>query len=178
MHFDGSKTKIGLGARIVLTSPKQDQLRYVLQIHFSASNNVSEYEALIHGLNVAKDIGIRRIACFGDSDLVVQQSSRNWDALDANMALYRFHVQKMSGFFDGCEYKHIPCLENEAADILSKLESSRQAIPPGISLNHLRIPSIKPSPDSKSIFIPKKESEVAPMNVDVGCVWEDPGTAW
>ena len=50
MHFDGSKCKIGLGAGIVLTSPKQDQLRYVLQIHFSASNNVAEYEAVIHGL--------------------------------------------------------------------------------------------------------------------------------
>ena len=99
MHFDGSKTKVRLGARIVLTSPKQDQLRYVLQIHFSASNNVAEYEALIHGLSVAKDIGIHRIACFGDSDLVVQQSFGNLDALDANMALYRFHVQKISDFF-------------------------------------------------------------------------------
>ena len=116
MHFDGSKCKIGLGAGIVLTSPKQDQLRYVLQIHFSASNNVAEYEAVIHGLNVAKDIGIRRILCLGDSDLVVQQSSGNWDALDANMALYRFHVQKISGFFEGCEFKHIPRAENEAAD--------------------------------------------------------------
>lgn len=77
MHFDGSKTKIGLGAGVVLTSPKNDQLRYVLQVHFAASNNVAEYEALIHGLNVAKEIGIRRIECFGDSDLVVQQSSGN-----------------------------------------------------------------------------------------------------
>ena len=178
MHFDGSKCQIVLRAEILLTSPKQDQLRYVLQINFSASNNVAEYEALIHGLNVAKDIDIRRIACFGDSDLVVQQSSGNWDAHDANMALYRFHVQKISGFFEGYEYKHISRLENEAADILSKLGSSREAIPPGISLNHLRTPSIKPSPDSESIFIPKQESEVVPMNVDVGCIWEDPETAW
>jgi hypothetical protein len=109
---------------------------------------------------------------------VVQQSSGNWDALDANMALYRFHVQKISGFFEGCEYKHIPRLENEAADVLSKLGSSRDAIPPGISLNHLRVPSIKPSPDSESIFIPKQESEDVLMNVDVGYIGEDPGTAW
>ena len=52
----------------------------MLQIHFAASNNVAEYEAVIHGLNVAKEIGIRWIECFGDSDLVVQQSSGNWDA--------------------------------------------------------------------------------------------------
>jgi hypothetical protein len=59
MHFDGSKTIHGLGAGIVLSSPKNDQLRYVLQIHFAASNNVVEYEALVHGLKVSKDIGIR-----------------------------------------------------------------------------------------------------------------------
>ena len=57
MHFDGSKTKDGCGADIVLTSPKNDKLSYVLQIHFAVSNNVAEYEAPVHGLKVAKEIG-------------------------------------------------------------------------------------------------------------------------
>src|SRR3954466_9478633 len=104
MIFYGSMLRNGLGARIVLTSPKKDQLKYVLQIHFAASNNVAEYEALVHGLKMAKEIGIRQILCFGDSDLVVQQVLGHWDALDANMALYRFHVRKSSGYFDGCEF--------------------------------------------------------------------------
>jgi len=134
MHFDGSKTKTGLGARVVLTSPKKDQLKYVLQIHFAASNNVAEYEALVHGLKVAKEIAIRRILCFGDSDLVIQQVSGLWDALDPNMALYRFHVQKISGYFEGCEFHHVPRVENEVADMLSKLGLTRQAIPPGVAL--------------------------------------------
>jgi ribonuclease HI len=60
----------GLGAGVVLTSPKGDKLQYVLQMHFRASNNIAEYEALVHGLKMAKQIGIRRILCFGDSDLV------------------------------------------------------------------------------------------------------------
>jgi ribonuclease HI len=72
MHFDGSKMIHGLGVGIVLTSPKNDQLRYVLQIHFVASNNVAEYEALVQGLKVSKDIGIHRIMCFADSYLVIQ----------------------------------------------------------------------------------------------------------
>ena len=93
MHFDGSKMKSGLGAGVVLTSPRGDQLHYVLQIHFAASNNVAEYEALVHGIKLAKEIGIRNIECFGDSDLVVQQCTANWDAKDANMASYRFLVQ-------------------------------------------------------------------------------------
>ncbi|XP_073363059.1 uncharacterized protein [Aegilops tauschii subsp. strangulata] len=41
-------------------------------IHFAASNNMAEYEALVHGLLLAKEIDIRRILCYSDSDLVVQ----------------------------------------------------------------------------------------------------------
>ena len=116
MHFDGSKMHTGLGADIVLTSPKGDKLKYVLQIHFAASNNVAEYEALIHGLWLAKELGIRRILCYGDSDLVVQQSSGDWDAKDANMVSYRFLVQQLSGYFEGCEFLHVPRNDNEQAD--------------------------------------------------------------
>lgn len=73
MHFHGSNMKSGLGAGIVLTSPKGDKLNYVMQIHFATSNNVVEYEALAHGVRLAKEISIRRILCYGDSDMVVQQ---------------------------------------------------------------------------------------------------------
>src|SRR3954451_25036778 len=53
MHFDGSKLLNGSGAGVILQSPKGDKLHYVLQIHFKATNNMAEYEALIHGLRVA-----------------------------------------------------------------------------------------------------------------------------
>ncbi|KAK1616864.1 hypothetical protein QYE76_022381 [Lolium multiflorum] len=142
-----------LGASVVITSPKGDRLDYVLQIHFDASNNVAEYEALIHGLKLAKEIGVCCILCFGDSDLVVQQASGEWDAKDANMASYRFHVQQLAGIFDGCEFHHVPRANNEAANALSNIGSTRQAIPPGVALQHLRKPSITPSPDSDSIFV-------------------------
>jgi hypothetical protein len=108
MNFDGSKMLGGLGAGVVLTSPKGDKLQYVLQMHFRASNNVTEYEALVHGLKLAKEIGIQRILCFGDSDLVVHQVSGEWDAKDANMAFYRFYMQQLCGFFEGYEFHHVP----------------------------------------------------------------------
>ena len=59
----------------MLSSPKGNRLCYALQIHFAASNNVAEYKALVHGLRLSKELGIRRILCYGDSDLVVQQCS-------------------------------------------------------------------------------------------------------
>jgi ribonuclease HI len=154
MNFDGSKMRGGLGAGVVLISPKEDKLFYVLQIQFTASNIVAEYEALVHGLKLAKEIGIRRILCFGDSDLVVHQVSGDWDANDTNMASYHFYVQQLCGFFEGCEFHHIPRANNDKADQLSKICSTRQVIPAGVSLEIILKPSIKQSPESGSICVP------------------------
>src|SRR4051812_38469882 len=75
------------------------------------------------------------------------------------MASYRFLVQQLSGYFEGCEFHHVPRANNEAPDALSKLGSTRQAIPPGISMEHIKKPSIKPSPESESIFISETDLE-------------------
>jgi ribonuclease HI len=155
MNFDGSKMLGGLGAGVIFTSPKGDKLQYMLQIYFHASNNVAEYEALVHGLKMAKEIGIRRILCFGDSDLVVHQVSGEWDAKDANMASYRFYVQQLCGFFEGCKFHHVPRANNDEVDRLSKIGSTKQDIPAGVSLEIIRKPSIKPSPESGSIYMPE-----------------------
>jgi ribonuclease HI len=154
MNFDGSKMLGGLGAGVILTSPKGDKLQYVLQMHFRMSNNVTEYEALVHGLKLAKEIGIRRILCFGDSNLVVHQVSGEWDAKDANMASYHFYVQQLCGFFEGCEFHHVPRANNDEADRLSKIGSTKHDIPAGVSLEIICKPSIKPSPESTSIYMP------------------------
>ena len=50
MFFDGSKMLNGAGAGIVLVSPRKDEMRYILQIYFPATNNEAEYEALLYGL--------------------------------------------------------------------------------------------------------------------------------
>jgi ribonuclease HI len=151
MKFDGSKMHGGLGAGVGLTSPKGDKLHYVLQIHFTASNNVAKYEALVHGLKLAKEIGIQRILCFGDSNLMVHQVLRDWDAKDANMASYRFYVQQLCGFFEGYEFHHIPKANNDEADQLSKIGSTRQVIL--VSLEIIHKPSIKLLLESSSIHV-------------------------
>ena len=123
LHFDGSRQIGGSGASVVLRSPKGDKLSYVLQIHFKATNNVAEYEALLHGLHIARDLGIDRIQCFGDSDLVAQQVSSAWEAKDPRMALYRATVDELAKCFYGYEVQHIKREENDAADTLSRLGS-------------------------------------------------------
>ena len=115
----------GSGAGVILTSPQGDKMRYVLQIHFTCTNNVAEYEALLHGLRVAKEMGVSRIKCYGDSDLVVQQTMGTWDANDPNMAAYRRLVDQVGGHFAGMELEHVDRRKNEAADALSRFGSRR-----------------------------------------------------
>ena len=76
------------------------------------------------------------------------------------MASYRFLVQKISGYFEGCEFLHVPRADNDQADALARIGSTRQAIPSGIALQCLLKPSVKPSPESDSIFVPPPPEDV------------------
>ena len=71
MYFDGSLKLEGASARILLISPKDEQLKYVLQIFWEVSNNEAEYEALLHGLRLAISLGIKRLLVYGDSLVVI-----------------------------------------------------------------------------------------------------------
>jgi ribonuclease HI/transposase InsO family protein len=133
----------GSGAGVVLKSPKGDTMCYVLQIHFNATNNVAEYEALMHGMHIAKDLGVTRLLCYGDSDLVVQQLDGTWDAKSPTMAEYRRTIDEFGRAFQGFEVKHIKRDENEAADALARMGSKRSKVPSDIFLEHLYEPSIK-----------------------------------
>jgi ribonuclease HI len=59
MYFDGSYTLKGAAAGVVLIPPECDMLKYVIQIEFSATNNIAEYEGLITGLRLAKELDIQ-----------------------------------------------------------------------------------------------------------------------
>lgn len=60
-----------LGGGVAHISPRGDKMSYVLQIHFADSNNVAEYEGLLHGLHITTSMGIECLIFHGDSDLVV-----------------------------------------------------------------------------------------------------------
>jgi ribonuclease HI len=59
IYFDGALNLEGAGAGVFLIYPQGEQLKYVLRIHYKASNNGAEYKALIHGLRIAVSLGIK-----------------------------------------------------------------------------------------------------------------------
>jgi ribonuclease HI len=58
MYFDGSLMKTGVGTGLLFVSPLRVHMRYIIRLHFPASNNVAEYEALVTGLRIAVELGV------------------------------------------------------------------------------------------------------------------------
>ena len=111
MYFDGSKRKEGAGAGVVLVSPKGDRMMYALWMNWKdASNNEAVYEALIHGMKMAKICGATRIMIYGDSNLVVQQTMKECDAPSENMAAYRELYNRLEGEIGRASCRERVCL--------------------------------------------------------------------
>jgi ribonuclease HI len=143
MYFNGSKRVQGAGAGVVLISPQCDKLKYVLRMSFpQASNSEAEYEALLHGMKMAKACGATRLI-FGDSNLVVQQVMNRCDAISENMTAYKNLYYYLEGTFDGCEVSHVSRASNEEADNLANIGSQCLPIPPGVFWEEIIERSIK-----------------------------------
>ena len=72
MFFDGACSKEAAGVAVFLVSPTQECIHLSFKLTFQVTNNIAEYEALILGLNVAKEMGIKGLKVFGDADLIIQ----------------------------------------------------------------------------------------------------------
>ena len=131
----------GLVARVILVSPKRGKFQYVVRLHFPASNNIAEYEALISGLRIAMDIGATRLYVYGDSKLVIDQVMKNSNCESPLMDAYCQEVRKLEGKFRGMELHHIPRKKNPDADALAKMAAERKPTPSGVFVNDLNAPS-------------------------------------
>jgi ribonuclease HI len=161
MYFDGALNLEGTGAGVLLISPQGEQLKYILQIHYKASNNGAEYEALIHGLRIAVSLGIKRLLAFGDSKVVIEQVNKEWDSVRDTMDAYSTEIRKLEGHFEGIEFQHVPRNNNVAANVLSKLGSRRALVPADVFVQDLRKPSIKIL-DPDNLELPQQDQTSAP----------------
>jgi ribonuclease HI len=73
----------------MLISPKGGRLLYVIWLHFRASNNVMEYEALVSDLRIIAKLGVQWLYIRGDSELIVEQVMGESSFHNSRMAAYR-----------------------------------------------------------------------------------------
>ena len=141
MYFNGSIMAPDSGAGVVLISPDGCKLRYTIHLHFSASNNAAEYEALINGLRIAIELGTTRLYVRGDSELVIDQVMKESSCKSPLMTAYYQEVRKLKDKFQGIELHHVPRRDNDATYFLAKLAAKRDPSPGGVFINDVHEPS-------------------------------------
>ena len=90
-----------------------------------ATNNQAEYQALVAGLEMAIDHGVRRLTVFSDSELVVRQLSGEYKVKDKVLAQFHDAALRLLHQFQEVELKAIPREENAAADQLVNVAIDR-----------------------------------------------------
>ena len=85
----------------------------------TASNNVAEYQALIHALDYAIANGARHVEIFSDSQLVVRQVQGQYRVKHPAMVPLHREARSLIGRLERTRLHHVPRAENKAADRLA-----------------------------------------------------------
>jgi ribonuclease HI len=128
MYFDGASTKYSAGAGVVLISPSKETIYLYFKLNFRTTNNIAEYEALLLGLNSAKEMGIKGLKVFKYAYLIIQQVNSTFQAKHVRLKAYRDEVWKVRDFFSIFEISYIPRDMNQLVDSL--VVSASTFIPP------------------------------------------------
>ncbi|GJW24446.1 reverse transcriptase domain-containing protein [Tanacetum coccineum] len=162
LFTDGSSCVDGSGAGLILMDPEGAEFTYALRFRFEATNNEAEYEALIVGLKIAEQMGVKNLQVSVDSRLVANQVNGSYIAKEPVMVLYLEKVKTLSGDFKKFSIKQVPRSENKKADALSKIAST--------SFAHLNKHVIVEELSEKSINV----AEVLTVVEEEGDTWMTP----
>ncbi|XP_076937629.1 uncharacterized protein LOC143605369 [Bidens hawaiensis] len=123
LFTDGASNDEGAGVVLRITNPDGQHFTYAIRLVLKSTNKEAEYEALLAGLRIAKNLGAQHLEAHVDSMLVVNQIEGSYDAKDDKMESYLAQSKALMGTFVTCKVKHIKRSENKQADALSKLAS-------------------------------------------------------
>ncbi|GKD44593.1 reverse transcriptase domain-containing protein [Tanacetum coccineum] len=109
---------------LIVTSPVGTKFTYALRFQFTASNNEAEYEALIAGLWIPAQMGVRNVNMSVDSKLVANQVLGTYVAKEENMIKYLEKAKSLISGFANFSISQVPRSKNKKADALSKITST------------------------------------------------------
>jgi ribonuclease HI len=129
LHIDGaSRSNPGEAAfGVHVTTPEGAEVAQLYGYLGVASNNVAEYQALLHGLRYALERGARRVHVFSDSQLVVRQMSGAYRVKHPAMVPLHQAARDLARRFEECRLDHVRREQNRDADRLANLALDERA---------------------------------------------------
>jgi len=128
LFFDGSTCDRGAGIGIVLISPQGRKYEFSLPIVATSTTNQAEYQALIKGLELLKEVHADAVEIFGDSMLVINQLARSYECRSEVLITYYEKSMRLLKEFKDFRLEHVPRLPNEKANRLAQHVSGYQPI--------------------------------------------------
>ncbi|XP_071919058.1 uncharacterized protein [Coffea arabica] len=124
LHIDDSSNSKSSRTGLLLEDPQGELCSYVLRFDFFASNNETEYKAVIARLQLACNLGARHILVNSDSQLVICQIRGEYEVREEVMQRYLSRARQLIAYFESFEIQRIPRSQNKRADALSRLAST------------------------------------------------------
>ncbi|XP_077251890.1 uncharacterized protein LOC143891135 [Tasmannia lanceolata] len=122
-YFDGAVNKQGRGIGAVLVSPRKEYTPISIKLQFECTNNMTEYEACIVGLEAALVLNIQDIDVFGDSILIICQTKGCWRTREDKLIPYHEYLGSLVSKFRNISFTHLPRVKNHFAGALATLAS-------------------------------------------------------
>ena len=153
----GASRHSGAGIGLLLTSPTGERIEQAIRLGFSASNNESEYEVMIVGLELALAVGANCLLIRSDSQLVVGQVNVEFESRKPRMEKYASLIKQKLSTLTTWKLEHIPRDSNERANALAAVATSLPItetiyLPiyyqPGSSILHTQVSQVEESPPS------------------------------
>nr|XP_025661621.1 uncharacterized protein LOC112757229 [Arachis hypogaea] len=125
LHVDGSSNSTYGGAGVILENQDGITIEQSVRYEFPVSNNQAEYEALLAGLSLAREVGAKVLEVNTDSQVVSSQINGDYQTRDPLLQQYLAKVNKLREGFEHVTIRHVPRERNARADLLSKLASTK-----------------------------------------------------
>lgn len=126
LYIDDKTSRHGKSTRIVLKSPLGHIFKFSYRLEFEATNNVAEYEALLLGIELEKDLRVKLLSIKGDSDLVIMRIKNKFTCKYQRLENYRNVVWDTMEYFDAINIEAIPREKNTLDDELVVASPSMQ----------------------------------------------------
>nr|GEU43225.1 reverse transcriptase domain-containing protein [Tanacetum cinerariifolium] len=107
LFTDGSSCVDGSRAGLILMDVEGSEFTYALRFRFEATNKETDYEALIAGLKIAEQMGVKNLQVNVDSRLMANQVNGSYIAKAPVMVLYIEKVKTLSYGFNKFSIKQV-----------------------------------------------------------------------
>jgi len=123
LYFDGaSRGNPGpSGAGGVIYNSQQEIIdTYAINLG-KTTNNVAEYGGLLAGLNRCRELNIKELKVYGDSNLIINQVNGKWKVKNQKLAAIHGQIKKVQEFFTTITFEHVYRKNNKEADKMANV---------------------------------------------------------